>query len=79
MRFWATLKKGSAGRSLTGNPKFRRAAMHTDPFGWLLPKNDRLLWVRGLPPPGSAQVMEPVYPGASQRNLLGRSLAARQN
>jgi len=20
--------------------------MHTDPFGWLLPKNDRLLWVR---------------------------------
>ena len=53
--------------------------MHTDPFGWLLPKNDRLLWVRGLPPPGSAQVMEPVYPGASQRNLLGRSLAARQN
>ena len=35
--------------------------MLTDPFGWLLPKNDRLLWVRGLPPPGSAQVMEPVY------------------
>jgi hypothetical protein len=35
--------------------------MHTDPFGWLLPKNDRLLWVRGLPPPGSAQAMEPYF------------------
>ena len=52
--------------------------MHTDPFGWLLPKNDRLLWVRVSHLPEAHRLWSR-YVLAPHTELIRRSLAAPQN
>jgi hypothetical protein len=53
--------------------------MHTDPFGWLLPKNDRLLWVRVSHLPEAHRLWSrPILP-PHNATCPRRSLGAPQN
>jgi hypothetical protein len=53
--------------------------MHTDPFEWLLPKNDRLLWVRVAHLPEAHRLWSRHILAPHNVPYFKRSLAEPQN